>query len=791
MDGLWIWDAYHQYAPNTYAVLRKSFFLEDGKNITSVKIKSASSGEYKVFLNGSYLFRGGLSCNEGYQYIDGFSLECGRENILSDGKNTIAVLCYYYGKGLQFRTMDRAGFIFEMEITYEGYEKKSIASDDSWKITFPFCFDTNSRQMMYSIGFQEIVDLRKYDTLIFAPHYNDDTWVEKENADNNTAPSSFMGDIWEYATIVTDYNIKLTPREITFLRETEKEIVNCIDSGQCLTDYNSMKESNIADIISTEEHLEASDYCIESKNGKYDIRSPVKNHAGAAYLVFDLGQEESGYFSIDMESGFEGVIDFGYSECLDENGRVDCTRQKIRQADRLIVGKGKYSYKFFNRRAFRYMQITLRGKDIDTSIVKLTMSMLSYPFEKVARFVCDDLELNGIFNISKHTLDICMKEVFEDCPLRERSQYLGDMRVQALMNYYTFGNFELIKQAFNQYAREQRQDGWVKTLVPGSTQHNIVDYLPFLAISLWDYYLFSGDKQTLSDLFTTISKTMKWMLSNTNESGLIPKKSDFWIFIDWSQIQKRGIVTAFQCVFYQGLITAAKIARTLGHEDDQKLFIRKAHKAKNAINEFLWDSARGMYCDCMDQGMEGYSIQTNIFAIIFNVADSVKKSILKSTLKDVPNKKIQTGYFKFYELEMLYKMKEYRQFAKTFDYWKGMMRLGAKTWWETFDQSANKICPDSLCHAWSAAPLYHIPSKILGIRPLSAGFEKILIKPNMFGIKKCEALLPTAMGDIRYKFDDTGINTEIEIEIPGNTEGFFIFKDRMYEIDSGKLSLLI
>ena len=77
------------------------------------------------------------------------------------------------------------------------------------------------------------------------------------------------------------------------------------------------------------------------------------------------------------------------------------------------------------------------------------------------------------------------------------------------MNYYAFSDFKLIKQAFNQYAREQKQNGWVKTLVPGSTQHNIVDYLPFFTISLWDYYQFSGDRQTLSDLYDSVSKSMK------------------------------------------------------------------------------------------------------------------------------------------------------------------------------------------------------------------------------------------------------------------------------------------
>ena len=416
MNGSWIWDAYHQYAPNTYAVFRKSFFLDHRDKIKSIVISGASAGEYKVFINGSFIYRGGESCNEGYQYVDRLVLEGKDLDILSDGKNVVSVLCYAYGKGLQFRTMDRAGFIFDMEITDDGPDKTHIASYESWKITFPCCFDTNSRQMMYAVGFQEIVDLRKYDAEIFSPRYNDDVWSEKDEAQNNTDPSSFMGDIWEYANIVSGYDVKLIPREIPFLTECDREISELIDSGQCRTDYNAMTEGNIADIISKEEHTEAFDYDISVENGPYTIKAIGENHTGAAYLVFDIGCEESGYVSIEIESDYEGVIDLGYSEGLNEEGRVDCTRQKIKQADRLVVGKGVYSWKFFNRRAFRFIQLTFRGSGIDVRLKKLTMSVLSYPKEKEAVFISDDTELNEIFDISRHTLDVCMKEVFEDCP---------------------------------------------------------------------------------------------------------------------------------------------------------------------------------------------------------------------------------------------------------------------------------------------------------------------------------------------------------------------------------------
>ncbi len=77
------------------------------------------------------------------------------------------------------------------------------------------------------------------------------------------------------------------------------------------------------------------------------------------------------------------------------------------------------------------------------------------------------------------------------------------------------------------------------------------------------------------------------------------------------------------------------------------------------------------------------------------------------------------------------------------DNWgKRMLDKGATTCWEMFDITR------SYCHAWSAAPAYFLPAYILGVRPVSAGFSKIIIEPVPGKLKWAKGTIPTPKGNI-------------------------------------------
>ena len=56
----------------------------------------------------------------------------------------------------------------------------------------------------------------------------------------------------------------------------------------------------------------------------------------------------------------------------------------------------------------------------------------------------EEEELKKIYEVSVKTLAECMQDVFEDGPKRDRRLWIGDLRLQALANYVTFDNVELV-----------------------------------------------------------------------------------------------------------------------------------------------------------------------------------------------------------------------------------------------------------------------------------------------------------------------------------------------------------
>lgn len=782
----WIWDAFHQYTANCYACFRKVITLEDVDDIDEVRIYCTCSSEYKLHINGRYIGRGSIPSQTEYQYYDEYYFSHDEAGELFKSENIVAAVCYNYGVGLHYRPVTRAGFLLQMEIKHADGSIDYIVTDNSWKMIIPQWWKQDSPQMFWTVGFQEIVDLTGYDPEQITGKLDLNSNI---NPASSTDPSALNGESWDLAVEIgippVSPWLNLIPRDIPQLKETIVVPLGITSYGECVTNINDYISFNVADIINMEKHTPL-ETCDISFLGYQDDKKNVDNifihnlkDKCTVFIVFDFMKEVVGYPLIEFEAEGCGTINIGYSECLDSSGRVNPTRQGIKQADTLIFKQGSFKWEMFNRRAFRYMQVTIRGIDKPFVLKKAYINSVSYPFEKSGYFRCSSEIINKIYETSKYTLDVCMKENFEDCPLREHAQYIGDMRVEALMNYYAFGDTMLIAKGLRQFAREQREDGWFKTLCPGSTIHNIVDYLPLWVITLREYYLFTGDMSLLNELYPNVQKLMSWLKSQSNENGLLEKKSDWWIFIDWADIKKDGIVTGLQCFYYKALIDASWIAKTCGDEISKKSYLSEALKVKDSINNLLWDEQDRLYMDCLtDNGVpeNNFSIQTNCLAIIFNIADEKKRRLIRDFLMNGKCNKAITGYFKNYELEALFSLKSRKDFFKGFMYWAEMLKRGASTWWEVFDANMEEgVTPEnSLCHGWSSGPLFHLPSKVLGVMPLKPGFQEVLIKPDLLGMEWVEGSIPTVRGDIFVKLYSNKNSISFTCELPEKVTAYIV-----------------
>ena len=80
-------------------------------------------------------------------------------------------------------------------------------------------------------------------------------------------------------------------------------------------------------------------------------------------------------------------------------------------------------------------------------------------------------EMERICRVSLRTLKNCMQDVFEDGPKRDRRLWLGDLRLQALADYASFKNYELVKRCLYLFAGMTRQDGKISACLFVEPEH--------------------------------------------------------------------------------------------------------------------------------------------------------------------------------------------------------------------------------------------------------------------------------------------------------------------------------
>jgi hypothetical protein len=87
--------------------------------------------------------------------------------------------------------------------------------------------------------------------------------------------------------------------------------------------------------------------------------------------------------------------------------------------------------------------------------------------------------------------------------------------------------------------------------------------------------------------------------------------------------------------------------------------------------------------------------------------------------------------------------------------WGSMIKRGAKTFWEYADTSDGPRPPYfTVCHAWGAGCTYLLSAFVLGIRPLEAGYEKLLFAPSG-ELESFEGVVPTAKGLVAVNCEST------------------------------------
>jgi len=97
-----------------------------------------------------------------------------------------------------------------------------------------------------------------------------------------------------------------------------------------------------------------------------------------------------------------------------------------------------------------------------------------------------------------------------------------------------------------------------------------------------------------------------------------------------------------------------------------------------------------------------------------------------------------------------------------------MLERGATTLWESFDPTA------SLCHGFSATPVYQLSTEILGVFPVLPGFRRFRVSPKPADLSFARGTFPTVLGDVDVAWERTPGGLELEVVVPSGAQAELI-----------------
>ena len=507
-------------------------------------------------------------------------------------------------------------------------------------------------------------------------------------------------------------------------------------------------------------------------------------------VLYDFGRETFGYLKVN---GLKGTVRVYYGESREEAlDRDHCETLDVLSC---CAGDG---FAVAGSKAFRFVYIE---KENGANYDEVLMDYEYAPFDaqRSGSFHCSDDEINRIWDVAAYTMDLTTREFFMDGIKRDRWTWSGDAIQSYLMNYYLRFDAECVKRTIRQLRGKDPVTAHVNT---------IMDYTFYWFKSIHDYYEYTGDVAFVREMWPRMVTLMGYVESRLNGQGMAEGQPDDWIFVDWVDfpMHKRGTLCFEQILLMKAMDTMAICAELAAAADPTATtpdasasgYRVKAEALRKKIKETFWSDELKAFFHAIEEGTLNRQITKfpNMFAILYGLADEEeRRDIMQSVMlnRDIPA--ITTPYMRFYELETLLIDGHHGQVLKEIrDYWGGMLREGATSFWEKYNPEESgaehlamygRPYGKSLCHAWGASPVYLLGKYYLGVRPTKPGYEEFEVCPSLGDLEWIAGDVPTPNGMIHVEMN----RHEIKVRATAG-RGTLYYGDQQLTIEAGRETVM-
>ena len=438
------------------------------------------------------------------------------------------------------------------------------------------------------------------------------------------------------------------------------------------------------------------------------------------------------------------------------------------------------------------------------------------------KFSCSNNLLNRIFDISRHTIHVCMlpntecsavydflppankaiadnwhgkttDDVLTDGGRRDREVWSGDLLPEIRTAWCMYRDGEIIENSFDLLLGAIDERGHIPA--SGISLQCLYEYDCWFIIILHEYMMISGNRNYFNENKEKVLRLVHFIESCLDETGVLDlEQRQTWA---WT-LARKGPLTSSNCVCAKAFAAAAEL-----FSDDSALrrhFLKLSDRIKKNIVARAYDKEQGAYLDVMDITEKRYSLDANAFVVMFDIDTAHTARILDSMQrlfgaehgmflmnpKEKPNGQNWVHndhiwpFVVTFAVEAMFRSGRTREALDLIERtWGTMIENGAQTFWEIIDGKTGAFMKrrlieteapidtwNSASHGWSAGlPLlfYHY---IAGIRPVGYGYREAEFSPDFTGLDFLDVEIPAHNGQICMHYEKNDAESYLKFELP-------------------------
>ncbi len=431
--------------------------------------------------------------------------------------------------------------------------------------------------------------------------------------------------------------------------------------------------------------------------------------------IYDLGKEIAGLLQFEFDSPCEQEITISYGEHLADG----CVRQCIDMRDFSVSYRAKAGTNTFmnpfRRFACRYLQVSSKQP---LQMKSIGLIPVMYEVTEKERPVLNELQ-SKIYDMCIETLRLCMHEHYEDCPWREQALYAMDSRNQMLCGYYAFDEYEFPRANIELISKDRREDGLLSICYPMKLDFVIPSFSLHYITGCAEYLKYSKDISFIREIYPKLLSILTAFTSRLKDGLIAPfEGSCYWNFYEWrpnldnvgsdmyEATSTFGQDALLNCLLSIALQNMADMADALCTEH---AFRAEATTLNQNIRKVFWDDTEKLCYNYTDH--VSYSQLCNALAILSGVVTEEEASALCERMisdKEMTPISLSMVCFKYDAWLKTDKEKYTPIILKDIETtYQPMIDFGSTTVWETELGQADFDNAGSLCHGWSALPIYY------------------------------------------------------------------------------------